>query len=250
MNLLMIIVVLIFAIFTLRGYRRGFIGSLASVVSLVVSLALVSFATPYVADFLENRTGIYTYVEQMCQNNFSIDQEKNAGKMAGEENSPESSGTELDEKTAENQLIRGLPLPKMLQNLLINNNTAQTYRDLAVNNLQQYVAKFMSNLIMSVLAFIITWILTVIALRIIILLLNQIAELPGIHGVNHLLGTAVGFIQGLVIVWLAFLIITIFGNTEAGQQILKMISENRFLRMLYESNILLDFLQNITKNIF
>lgn len=56
MNILTGIVIIIFLLFMIRGYRRGLIKSLASVISLVASLALVSFVTPYVSQFLQEQT--------------------------------------------------------------------------------------------------------------------------------------------------------------------------------------------------
>ena len=56
MNILTGIVLLIFLLFMIRGYRRGLIKSLASVISLAASVILVSFVTPYVSQFLQEQT--------------------------------------------------------------------------------------------------------------------------------------------------------------------------------------------------
>ena len=72
MNLLTIIVLIIFAISVLHGYRRGFIKSLASLVSIVLSIVLVNIATPYVTDFLKTQTPVYDYILEKCENTFRV----------------------------------------------------------------------------------------------------------------------------------------------------------------------------------
>lgn len=89
MNILTGIVIVIFLLFMIRGYRRGLIKSLASVISLVASLALVSFVTPYVSQFLQEQTPVYTYVMERCQESFTVTLD------------------EADEKTAESETEEG-----------------------------------------------------------------------------------------------------------------------------------------------
>ncbi|MDO4633398.1 MAG: CvpA family protein, partial [Eubacteriales bacterium] len=146
---------------------------------------------------------------------------------------------------ADARRIQSLKLPEIIENLLISNRTAENYKKLAVDTLQGYVTAYMTRLIVNILTFLITWILVMAAVWVAGRLLNQIAELPGIRVLNRILGVMLGAVQGLIWVWMAFLLITIAANTEAGEAMLEMISENAFLRMLYNQNIILNVIQNI-----
>lgn len=246
MNILTIIVLVLLALFMLRGYRKGFVKSLASVVSLLVSVVLVSFATPYVTGFLETQTPVYSYVLEKCTETFSIEK-------AGSENV----NTQAEEKqtagssqlvSLQEQMIDAMPIPEILKNMLKENNTPEKYGELAVHSFNEYVPRFMAELIMNIISFVVTWILVISFIRLAIMTLDIIAGLPVIRGINQILGLGLGFIQGLVIVWIGLLIITIFSNTDGGRQLMNMISESVILRKMYDTNLLLDILESAVKN--
>lgn len=239
----------------IRGYRRGLIKSLASVISLAASVALVSFVTPYVSQFLQEQTPVYPYVMEKCQESFQVtlDDKKDREEETEKESSdislniPEESHTEKIVNELGSQMqknaIEELPIPDMLKNLLINNNTEKTYKELAVNSFHDYVPKFMANLIMNIISFVLTWIIVASFIWLAVMTLDVIANLPVIHGVNQMLGLLLGVGQALVIVWIIFLAITIFSNTAIGKQLLQMIEESRLLNYIYGGNIFLRVLQ-------
>lgn len=248
MNLLTVIVIILFALFALRGYRRGFVKSLASMISLILSIVLVNFATPYVTDFLKTQTPVYDYILKKCEDMFSV-QDIGAGKTDGSARdlTGETGGAE---KTLQEQIINGLPIPRVLRNLLKNNNTPEYYKQLAVSSFSEYVPKYMAGLVLSICSFVATFLLVISFIWLAVMTLDMIANLPIIHGINQMLGLALGFFQGLIIVWLVFLIITIFGHTDAGKQLMDMITESPILSGLYDWNILLDILQGAMQKLF
>lgn len=256
MNILTGIVIVIFLLFMIRGYRRGLIKSLASVISLVASLALVSFVTPYVSQFLQEQTPVYTYVMERCQESFTVTldeaDEKTAESETEEGDVSLKKGNNNDTVgnvagTISSQLqknaIEELPLPSVLKNLLIRNNTEKIYKDLAVNSFNDYVPKFMANLIMNIISFVVTWLIVASFIWLAVMTLDVIANLPIIHGVNQMLGLVLGAGQALVIVWIAFLAITVFASTAIGKQLMEMIERNVLLNQLYNGNVFLKLLQ-------
>lgn len=67
MNLLEIIIVVLTAGLAIMGYCRGFVKKLASMLSLVLSIVLVSVFLPYMTDFLKNNTPVYQYIVKQCR---------------------------------------------------------------------------------------------------------------------------------------------------------------------------------------
>ena len=61
MNILEIIVLIIIAICVYRGYRIGFLRVIYSLVSWILVLAFVTWATPYLTDYLEKHTPCLLY---------------------------------------------------------------------------------------------------------------------------------------------------------------------------------------------
>ncbi|MCD8346936.1 MAG: CvpA family protein [Lachnospiraceae bacterium] len=68
MNILEIIVVVVTIALILSGLHAGFVKKLASMLSLVISIALVSAILPYVTDFIKNNTPLYDYIVEQCEN--------------------------------------------------------------------------------------------------------------------------------------------------------------------------------------
>lgn len=229
MNLLTIIVAVIFAMCMLKGYRKGMVRTLASMVSLILSLILVSFASPYVTEFLEEKTPVYPFVQEKCREMFSIEKKEET----------------TENKKTQKEVIENLPVPDALKTLLEENNTQKIYEELAVKSFNEYVPRFMAEIIMSMISFAVTWILIIIAIWLVVHGLDLVAGLPVLHGINRLLGVVLGFVQGLIIVWIGMVVLTIFSNTDIGKVLMEMISESPFLKELYQTNLLMDLLHNM-----
>ena len=67
MNILEIIIIVLTFGFALMGYRKGFVRKLASMLSLVLSVVLVSVFLPYMTEFLKNNTPVYEYIVDQCK---------------------------------------------------------------------------------------------------------------------------------------------------------------------------------------
>ena len=68
--------------------------------------------------------------------------------------------------------------------------------------------------------------------------MDIIAKLPILHQVNEIAGLLIGTIEGLINVWIGFIILNIFYDTSWGSIVLAMVHENSFLLALYENNML------------
>ncbi|MCD8149645.1 MAG: CvpA family protein [Clostridiales bacterium] len=66
MNWLLIVVLILFVLCVIQGWRKGFLRLLFSLVSWVVMIVLVSYISPYISEFLKNNTGIYEWIESRC----------------------------------------------------------------------------------------------------------------------------------------------------------------------------------------
>lgn len=253
MNLLTGIVLIIFALCMFRGYRRGFAKSLMSMVSLVASLILVAIVSPYVMEFLEKETPVYAIVKEKCEETFSIEKKSDEqATKSTEENQQDQSKVKTTSQpdSVQVQLIENLALPDVLKNMLKENNTPEKYEELAVKSFNEYVPKFMCDLFMKIISFLATWILVMLLFAALGLVVDVVTKLPLVHGVNQILGLALGFVQATIIVWIGMMFITVFAHTQWGGQMMKMISDSAILKTLYQSNLILEFLQNTVLKIF
>ena len=204
MNWLSIVILVILAGCILNGFRKGMVRTLAAMMSLVVSLVLVSLANPYVATFLEEKTTVYEVTETKCREAFQSIAEKQ-------------------------EFMQKMGVPENFSNTL---RIGDEFTESAVAPLAESTA----HLIVNGLAFVITFVLLSILLRIAVGLLDGLFRLPVLSMVNRLAGGAIGAVQGLVILWVFFLIVFLIWNTEIGAQALAMIQENPVINWLYNCN--------------
>lgn len=225
MNLLTVIILLIIFLYAVRGYRNGFVQTLTAMLMLGLTLVLVYWLSPYVEDFLRESTPVYSYVEEQCE------------ALVGGQNADA-----VSDESAQTAYIEKLNLPEVLKEQLIKNNTAPNYAKLAVNSFKQYLARFLANVILKLFVCIVTFLVVRLLLTLAVELLGLLTRLPLIHGVNKLLGGALGLGQGVVMVWIGFLVLTLLTGTQLGRDLLNMIYESEILCRLYDSNVFLNLL--------
>ncbi len=83
MNWMLIIVVIIFIWAIFRGWRRGLLRLLFSLVSIIVLIWLFSALNPYISTFLKERTGLYDRIENWCAGLFGDSLGSGLGLLAG-----------------------------------------------------------------------------------------------------------------------------------------------------------------------
>ena len=232
MNVLTWIILLILAAFTLSGWSKGFVRVFAGMFFFLASTVLVYYATPYISDFIKENTPIYQAVEENCREMLKGGE--------GQENSG------LEQK----KFIEGLGLPEALEKQLLGGSDSGSSVDRAVEGVSDYLAEYMAGLILNILTFVVTLAVVNLVLRMTVLTLDNLAKLPVLNSINKAFGMVLGAAQGLLVVWVAFLVITAFGNTGAGRKLLEMIHESPILDFLYNINIFLKIMLRMIAEMF
>lgn len=75
--------------------------------------------------------------------------------------------------------------------------------------------------------------------------LGLVGELPGIRIVNQMAGLLLGLVKGIIVIWLALLVITVFCSTEVGASLLKQVERDYFLNFLYERDLFVKVFMSI-----
>lgn len=222
MNWLLILVAGILMIFTLHGYRKGFIRVFFSLFSIVITMILVSFITPEVGRFLKEETPLYTSLKENYIEKLEDNQEKR----------------EIENQNQEMDLY-GIPsilVGSLLEN---NSNVFEEIKTQGQNVINDYIGGYMAGLTINLIAFIAAFFVVTILLRMTVFTLDIIANLPILKGFNKFAGLFAGLTQGVIIVWIVFLIVTMLVGSETGTQLRRWIYESRFLTYMYNNNYLL-----------
>ncbi len=226
MNWLLIFSVGLLIMMGMHGYRKGFIRKTFSLLAMVLSIALVSMVSPYISDFIQYNTSIYDSLKETC-----------AGILYTGEGSFDNTT-----QAGQEQLIGSSYLPASVKERLVSENTASVYQMLGATGFNDYVGGYIAKMIINAISFIVAFLVVFIALRIVIRVLDLFAKLPILNGINRTAGMAMGVVQALLIIWIGFVVITIFSNQEIGRICYQYINDSAFLSALYNYNILMRFI--------
>ena len=221
MNELLLVVIAIFAICVLIGINKGLIKIVASLFATLIILALVTFATPYVSNILMEKTSLEESIREKCAEKLDL------------------GSVDTTIREAQIAVIERSELPEIFKDLLLANNNTEVYESLGVDSFVDYVGAYFTKVICDIIAFLVTFVLVTIVVRVALYILGIIGDLPVIGGLNRLAGGLIGLGSGLIAVWVLFLAITVFYDMAISELFLKNVSENEFLTFLYDNNILL-----------
>ncbi|HJB28233.1 MAG TPA: CvpA family protein [Candidatus Blautia faecavium] len=211
------------------GYKRGFVKEVVSTFFVLLAIAAAWLINPYVNDFLRENTSVYETVQEGCQE--LVNTETGGAKNLGE--------------TEQESLIEGLTLPGFVKSSIEENNTSEVYQYLAVNTFTEYVSEYLAQSVVNGIAFVVSFLLATILIRVITYALDLISKLPLINGVNKIAGAVLGIVKAVLFVWIAFLILTILCNTEVGKAGLELIERDPLLSFLYDTDIFVRIFMSI-----
>ncbi len=233
MNWLLIVALAIIGLCAYAGWRAGFVKSVFSLVSTVAVIIITILVSPIVTNMLKSNDAIYgTINDKLIE---IIDLSSVAEKLSAEE--------ERDPAA----FIDGLELPESIKETIKNSLEATMEEKEAeaaefvgnqLNTLETYICGLLTNIVLNALGFFITFLLAAAGMAALCFVLDIISRLPVLHQINTLAGVALGALEGLVILWIVFIVITMLGSTEFGQKCMVMISESKILSFLYDSNVL------------
>lgn len=233
MNILGIIFLSILLICVWRGYARGLFRSVLIVGAMVLAMVLSAYATPYVSRLLQQYTVLDETIEDYIAEQLLLDIDQ-----------------EINTKNEQMLIIEELPFPDVLKLAIVNHNNSEVYEGLDVLGFQEYLAHYLSCVVMNCLAFIFVQLLITIGLIILLSISKVLTEIPILHGIDKTGGVILGIIQTLAIIWTLFILISLIGNTPFGIAVFKQIIDNPVLSFLYEHNWLLDTVTSITNIAF
>lgn len=211
MNWLLIIVAIFLLLCAFNGYRLGFIKKLFTTFSFIITIVAAAALTPYVSQFLENSTPIQDTIKKGASSAIE--------------------GTYINDEENANT-TEEIMMPTIVKKILTDNETG----DNIATDIKEYISNELTNKLINAISFAISFVIITIVLRTTVFTLDIIANLPIIKGINQYAGLLLGAGEGLIIIWIFFLLVTIMGNTEFGTMINKYIEDSTFLSFIYNNN--------------
>ncbi len=254
MNWILIVVLAILAGCGYAGWKKGVIRIVLSLTMMIVTILATVFAAPVVGKIVKEKTTLYDSLYQ------SVSQAVESGPLLG--NAEQKVKTQLDENEQlsdelENvedsdvqkyadRIISVLNLPESIASqveTVINTDYVEQIRNeggAAVRSvIVTAVAQRMTDIIFNTVIHIIVFAVVFAVLRLVVSVTGIISMLPVIHQANKVLGLAVGLLEGILFVWVFFVLLTAFGSQSWAAQALADIGNSRFLSFLYDNNYIL-----------
>lgn len=217
-----IIVVGLILLAAVVGYKKGLINMITTLLSNVCALVLSIIIYPVIYNVLK-LTPIYIRVQEWVKEKVGV--------------VDFGAGLQTQGKAIINNLDW---LPEFMSEALVQNNNTEVYKVLGVNNITDYISVSISNVIMALLAILVTWlVLNVILAGGFKMLGKVVASVPIISNVNQLGGLVVGGIKGLLLISIIGLIIPLIMTMPGCEVITQYIEESYLTKWLYENNLIL-----------
>lgn len=235
MNWLLIIVILVLALCTLNGYRKGLLRMLYSALAWIIAFAFVSWATPGINTYLKENTVVYQKVVQYCEQGIREKVQEQAEKQLQQ-------ATEDGQQNGEPAKLfedMGIKLPDRIASDIAQKAAGVTDNVLDTGGAYNILAEELADFILNGISFFIAMAIATIVLHLISQIFRIVSRIPVLRGVNRYFGMVIGAVYGILIVWIGFYMIAICGSSEIGAQLLSYIYENTFLTYLYENNLII-----------
>ena len=261
MSWVTIAVFAILILFGVSGWRKGIIRTAVSLAAMVVTFIVCVWVTPSLCKNVKENTQVYDNLQKSIYN-FIIEDE-NFNKAAGESLSDEEaiiiSISQLEEYAGQiqknvNDIMNKLNLPESVIGSGDGNGSYMQYVFHVTGNAQVTMKNIMAAVIAAKLAglalnaiiYIAVYLVVFAILKIVFAVTGVVGRLPLIYQANKILGLAFGILEGLVIVWLLFAVITACSNMQWAAKALIEIGKNDLLSIIYNHNFII---KTITKTV-
>lgn len=248
MNWITIAVIGIMIIFAFYGWYKGILRIILSLAATIVTILVTIFVAPAAGKLVKDNTDIYDKfektIEKTIEKNGAYD--KAVAEVVPEEQQTEYLDANREISTYVSNVVALLNLPASMEkevdatvsedsvNQLIENETS-TVKSAITHIIADRLATVIFNSIIYMIIFMIIFAI----FRILISVTGVIGKLPIIHEANKIGGLVFGLVEGLLVVWALFMVITLFSSNEWASDALADINNNKILEFIYNNNLIL-----------
>ena len=215
-----VIAAAILLFFLIWGYKKGFLRLILTTMTFVITIALASILVPYVSHFIAD-----SFIGKSIDDTVDKFIETNVDTMSNKFS-----------KELQDQVIDKLPLPSFVTKDLKEKNTADEYFQMKAKGFGDYLGTRLSSFAVNAVTYLILLVVIYLVIRIVLRIFQVLNRIPIIGGFNRLLGAIVGLAEGLLLIWVACLLVMVLADTPFGKDCLEVIEHNKFLKLLYDNN--------------
>lgn len=201
------------------GRSKGLVKIVLSMVATIVAIFISGVLTTPISEFFKDKFGIIDKIKDVVAN------------------------TLKDVKIDDVSYIEKMELPDIIKDKIV-----EGVQGIEIP-VKDYVVESIASVALSAIVFIVIFIIATIAVSVAIGVLDILAKLPLIKQANQAAGFVAGAIYGVVVVWIAMVVLTALSSTAWASDILLTIGNNELLSFVYDSNPIMGVLANIIDKI-
>ncbi len=215
-----IIIAAVAVLFAFIGWKRGFLLSVYSLLSMVIAVALSCMLSPAVSSLLDSaglnakiESGITEYLDGSLADKFGADADVSAEDAANE-----------------------LNLPSFITDKISGSVKDKTHD--GIHAVSSGIAAEAADLACRMTAFTVVFILVFIIMVILKTVLKIASRLPVLKQANALLGLIAGIAEGIIVICIFFIILSVFASYPSVSHIASYVEESHIGRLFYDNNII------------
>lgn len=224
----------IIGIITLCGivaFKRGLIKTIFSFISLALGIGMAYFLYPKVSAFLMRYTSLYLVLVNKAIKNLNLES------LAANKTTPQDQLEMMDQ----------LQLPQFIKIVLKENKNPEAYELLKATKLEEYIGGTIATITMNVITFLVVLILSILLLKMLSHALDLVSKLPVIKQLNKVGGLILGIVQGVVLVWILCIALSVISSFQGNEKLLALVSQSPIVRFFNNYNMIVGLISNITK---
>lgn len=222
-----------FIICVLVGCIQGLFKVVVSVAGLIASIVVAAYVAPHVSGYLQEHTRMDDKIASYISEQLHFEE-------LGEETS----------KGIQVAVINELPLPDKMKQGILNNNNSDMYKALDVSGVYSYIAKSVAVVILNAVVFLVLMLFCRVFFFFLGKLTKGLSGVPILKWIDRLGGGLLGALNGMILIWIFFLILFATSTSEWSREWIAQIEQNALLKMVYDNNLLLDIVGDLTRVLF
>ena len=212
-----IIILVVIILAAILGRHRGLTVTLVNFFSLIIALLVALMLYKPVGNFIKNQTPFGENIKEVIKNNLPMNDQD----------------LQVDENSS---------LPEGMKNYINEQaKNANEAKDEAIEN----VSTELSTEIIMIISFVGVFLIVRAALLIVKILSKIVNKLPILKQLDHIGGAIVGVVQGIIIVYFVFAIISTISPVFDNTKVLDQINNSYIGKMMYNNNIIMNKIKNL-----
>lgn len=228
MNTIDMIILGILGISVLVGLYRGFVASVASLGSCLLSLGLSFWLNPRIVEWVRSNPEIIRTLMSYTD----------AGTRIGDQTLAQTGVANLG-SSGITEILSKVNLPEPLNSLLRNNLQNQVFQSAGLSQVGDYVTQTIVGAVLNVICFILCFLVCFLLLHLVLGFLKAIFSFPVLKQLNSLAGGVFGLLRGALLVFIAFALMPLIQTVVPLDGIAQMTAESTLAPLFNGSQLIL-----------